>query len=770
MRIPPAANDLDRTSANLMRAGARTLLGLLAFSLVVTLPVALPAQSVGRRADLPVIPAPASAVPFDGSWTIPTSLITDVAYSSDAELGASDIRVRIVPGDSARGLESYTLTVAPAAVTITAPRAAGRFYALLTLQQLIDAARASDTPMPRIGSVTITDAPRFAYRGLHLDVGRHFQPVAFVKRYIDLMALYKLNTFHWHLTEDQGWRIEITKYPRLTEIGSCRKETMVAKNFAPYVGDGTPHCGFYTQDEVREVVAYAAARNVTVVPEIEMPGHALAAITAYPELACTPGPFEVLTIWGVSDDILCPSERTFEFLQDVLTEVLALFPSRLIHIGGDEAPKVRWKASPVAQEIIARERLKDEHELQSWFIRRIDTWLAARGRRLVGWDEILEGGLAPGATVMSWRGISGGIDAARQGRDVIMTPNSALYFDYYQADERFEPLAIGGLLTLEQVYAYEPVPDALTAHEATRILGAQGNLWTEYLKTPAAVEYMAYPRALALAEVTWSPKAARDWASFARRLPNAMRVLDRLRVNYRLPNVTGLERDVITLEPRVRVPLATEIAGAEIRYTLDGSDPTVRSARYVSPIDVTTTFSGVRVTARAFTADGRATPPRGATFRRTNYREADAVDPALLVLGLRRSYIETSARTTVGIDTLTPQGSDVTGAVERWNDGPAERYALLFRGFIEVPEDGMYEFSLSSDDGSSLSIGDQVVVDNDGLHGTHERLGMVALRAGPHALTIRYFQAGGGAELRLRVRIGAGPWREVPRAWLSHRP
>ena len=757
-------------------------LGLLSLVLAGTTPAYLVAQNAApsvaqrvaqpfaQRGELPVIPAPASAVPFEGAWTIPPTLRSDVAYAGDGELGAADIRIRIVPADSTRGSESYTLTVAPAAVTITAPRAAGRFYALLTLQQLIDASRAEGGPAPSIGAVTITDAPRFAYRGLHLDVGRHFQPVAFVKRYIDLMALYKLNTFHWHLTEDQGWRIEIKKYPRLTDVGSCRRETMVARNFTPYVGDGTPHCGFYTQNEVREVVAYAAARNVTVIPEIEMPGHALAAITAYPELACTPGPFEVLTIWGVSDDILCPSERTFEFVQDVLTEVLALFPSKMIHIGGDEAPKVRWQASPLAQEIIKRERLKDEHELQSWFIRRIDTWLSARGRRLVGWDEILEGGLAPGATVMSWRGVSGGIDAARQGRDVIMTPNSALYFDYYQSDERFEPLAIGGLVTLEQVYRYEPVPDALTPLEARRILGAQGNVWTEYLKTPAAVEYMAYPRAIALAEVTWSPRAARDWGSFVRRLPNAERMLDRLRVNYRLPHVTGLDRDVLTLEPRVRVSLATELTGAGIHFTLDGSDPTARSPLYTRPLDVTTTFDGVRVTARAVTADGRTTPARGATFRRTNYREADAVDPAALALGLRRAYVETSVRSTVGLDTLSPTRSDVAYGVERSGDESAERYALVFTGFLQVPEDAMYEFSLSSDDGSTLSIGDQVIVDNDGLHGTLERLGMVALRAGPHALTLRYFQAGGGAELRLRVRTDSGPWQEVPRAWLSRRP
>jgi hexosaminidase len=370
---------------------------------------------------------------------------------------------------------------------------------------------------------------------------------------------------------------------------------------------------------------------------------------------------------------------------------------------------------------------------------------------------------------MSWRGISGGIDAAKQGRDVIMTPSSHLYLDFYQADPRTEPLAIGGLTTLERVYSFEPVPDALSPAEARRILGAQGNLWSEYLKTPAALEYMAYPRALALAEVTWSPKMARDWASFERRLPNALRALDRLRVNYRLPHVAGLDRDVITLEPRVRVPLATAIAGAEIRYTLDGTDPTARSARYTGPIDVTTTFEGTRLTARAFTPDGRATPPRASTFRRTNYREPEPVEPATLTLGLQRSYVEVSARSTAGLDTLKPKRIEVVQVISR-GDEVAERFAYLFKGYFEAPEDGMYEFSLTSDDGSTLSLGNDVIVDNDGLHGAQERSGMVALRAGPHALTLRYFQAGGGAELQLRMRVGAGPWREVPRNWLMHRP
>lgn len=381
--------------------------------------------------------------------------------------------------------------------------------------------------------VRIDDSPRFSYRGVHLDVGRHFYPVEFIKHYIDLMALYKMNTFHWHLTEDQGWRIEIRKYPRLTEVGAYRRETILEKNFDPYVGDGIRYGGFYTQDEVREVVAHAESRYITVIPEIEMPGHSLAALAAYPELGCTEGPFEVATVWGVHEDIYCPREETFAFLEDVLLEVMELFPSRYIHIGGDEAPKARWKESAFAQEVIQREGLADEHELQSYFIRRIESFLRSHGRRLIGWDEILEGGLAPDATVMSWRGTEGGVEAARQGHDVVMTPTSHMYFDYYQADPAEEPLAIGGLITLEDVYEFEPVPDSLSWKEGQHILGAQANVWTEYMKTTQYVEYMLYPRLLALSEVVWSPKDQRDWDSFSRRLPAQFELLDRYGVNYR---------------------------------------------------------------------------------------------------------------------------------------------------------------------------------------------------------------------------------------------
>jgi hexosaminidase len=384
-----------------------------------------------------------------------------------------------------------------------------------------------------IPAVEIRDAPRFPYRGLLVDVARHYYPPAFIKTVIDLLALYKLNTLHLHLTDDQGWRLEIKKYPRLTEIGAWRKETIVGQHFDPYVGDSTPHGGFYTQDQIRDLVAYAAARQITILPEIEMPGHAQAALAAYPELSCTGGPFEVSTKWGTHENIYCPSERTFAFLEDVLVEVMQLFPSRYIHIGGDEVPKKQWKESPVAQEVIRREGLADEEGLQSYFIRRIERFLIAHQRKLIGWDEILEGGLAPEATVMSWRGDAGGIEAVRQGHDVIMTPANRTYFDYYQGDATVEPLAIGGFLPIDSVYAFEPVPLELTAEQARHVLGAQGNVWTEYIATPDHLEYMLLPRMLALSEVLWSPKEARSWRGFVARLPAHLARLDALGVGYR---------------------------------------------------------------------------------------------------------------------------------------------------------------------------------------------------------------------------------------------
>ncbi len=516
-------------------------------------------KDVMNSPDVPIIPNPKQVDAGIGvfSFTPSTAFhITSGALGGVTERFASELRrstglllsVSETEGDievsvtPELGPESYTLDIRVDAITIRGGDEAGVFYAFQSLRQLLPpeievASVVTNVPW-EVPSVSIQDAPRFPYRGLHLDVGRHFFEVDFVKKYIDTMARYKYNRFHWHLTEDQGWRIEIKKYPLLTEIAAWRKETIVGKNFDPYVGDGIPHGGFYTQDQIREVVQYAADRFVTVIPEIEMPGHSSAVLAAYPSLGCHPGPFTVPTIWGVMDEILCPSEETFTFLEDVLTEVMALFPSQYIHIGADEVPKIRWENSALAQAVIKKEGLKDEQELQSWFIRRIETFLNQNGRSLIGWDEILEGGLAPNATVMSWRGTVGGIEAARAGHDVIMTPTKYAYFDFYQADPGGEPLAMnwaGFTIPLDTVYSFEPIPDELTLAESKHILGAQANVWTEYISTPEYVEYMVYPRALALSEVVWSARERKDLDSFYKRMIGNLPHLESLGVNYRIP-------------------------------------------------------------------------------------------------------------------------------------------------------------------------------------------------------------------------------------------
>lgn len=441
----------------------------------------------------------------------------------------SNLKLKLT--DTVEGKEAYEISAGSKGVEVRAATAQGLFYGVQTIRQLLQKGKKNYL----IPAVEISDSPRFGYRGMHLDVGRHLYPVDFIKKYIDLIALHKMNTFHWHLTEDQGWRIEIKKYPKLTEISAFRKETVVGHASHSNEYDGKPYGGFYTQDEVKEIVAYAADRFITVIPEIEMPGHSVAVLAAYPELSCKPNKtYEVATTWGVMKDVFCPTEKTFSFLEDVLTEVMALFPSKYIHIGADECPKDSWKESRYAQKLIKKEGLKDEHELQSYFIRRIEKFLARHDRKLVGWDEILEGGLSPDATVMSWRGEAGGIEAAKQAHDVIMSPTTYCYFDYYQTDPKTgnEPLAIGGNLPVETVYGYELIPEELTAEQSKYILGGQGNVWTEYMKTSDQVEYMALPRMSALSEVLWSPKGKRDYQSFLSRMQTFRKQLDAMDVNY----------------------------------------------------------------------------------------------------------------------------------------------------------------------------------------------------------------------------------------------
>ena len=469
-----------------------------------------------------------------------------LAVSGGPGTAARTISLRTDPTLGRLGDEGYRLTVTGTRITIRAFRPAGVFYGVETLRQLLPPDVFRQAPVAgvtwTVPAVEIEDMPRFQWRGAHLDVSRSFMPKEFVKKYIDLLALHKLNRFHWHLTDDQGWRIEIKKYPLLTAIGAWRRNSLVGaqRGYADttqWVYDNVPHGGFYTQDDVREVVAYAAARFITVVPEIEMPGHAQAAIAAYPWLGNTGQQLEVLTHWGVDQNILNPSDSAIHFMQDVLTEVLALFPSRWIHTGGDEAPKAQWQTSPVAQARIGELGLHSENELQSWMTAKMSQWLAGRGRSLIGWDEILEGGmegLAPNAVVMSWRGIDGGIAAAQAGHDVVMTPTSNTYFDYYQSqDLAKEPLAIGGFLPLETVYAYEPVPPALDSVQAKHVLGTQGQIWTEYQRNPKNVEFMVFPRLVALAEVAWTPAGLKNYGDFTARLTKHFARLAVLDVNYR---------------------------------------------------------------------------------------------------------------------------------------------------------------------------------------------------------------------------------------------
>lgn len=488
--------------------------------------------------------------------------------------------------------EGYVLTTTPEGISINGQTENGVFYGIQTLRKSIPAEAKGATILIPAGE--IKDEPRFSYRGMHLDVGRHFFPIKFIKKYIDLLALHNMNTFHWHLTEDQGWRIEIKKYPKLTEIGSQRSRTVIGRNTQEY--DNTPYGGFYTQEEAKEIVKYAQERYITVIPEVDLPGHMLAALAAYPEMGCTGGPYEVCPRWGVFEDVLCiGNDKTMQFLEDVMSEIIEIFPSEYVHIGGDEAPRDRWKECPKCQARIKAEGLKAdknhtaEDRLQSYCMTRIEKFLNSKGRRIIGWDEILEGDVAPNATVMSWRGASGGIKAAQMGHDVIMTPNTYCYFDYYQtADTKDEPLGIGGYVPIEKVYSLDPTFD-LNEEQKKHIIGAQANLWTEYIATTEHVEYMVLPRMAALAEVQWTQPEKKDFKDFTTRLASLMKFYQRDGFNY-AKHVFDLKADFTpdVAKKAVVVTLNT-IDDAPIYYTLDGTEPTTASLKYIEPVVITET-------------------------------------------------------------------------------------------------------------------------------------------------------------------------------------
>ena len=500
-------------------------------------------------------------------------------YNFELSNNNSTKKITFKIDDSINNDEGYELNVSKNDITIKSKHAKGAFYAVQSLIQLLPLP--SDLNSFKILCLRIKDQPQFTYRGMHLDVGRHFFSVDFIKKYIDLMARLKMNTFHWHLTEDQGWRIEIKKYPKLQEIAAFRKETLIGHyNDQPHQFDGKPYGGFYTQEQIKEVVAYAKTRQVTIIPEIEMPGHSQAAISAYPELGCSGKQVEVATKWGVFDEVYCPKESTFKFLEDVIDEVVALFPGKYIHIGGDEAPKTNWKNCEYCQKLIKKEGLKDEHGLQSYFIARMEKYINSKGKQIIGWDEILEGGLAPNATVMSWRGTSGAVQAAKEGHDVILTPGSHCYFDHYQSENENEPLAIGGFLPLEKVYHFNPIPEELSEEESKYVLGAQGNVWTEYMQTEKQVEYMAFPRAIALSEVLWSSPKHKNYSDFIHRLEQYQKRLDQLEVNY-ANHIYSVKGELINSKGNLAYQLSTTSSSYPIYYSTDKSFP---SKLYSTPI------------------------------------------------------------------------------------------------------------------------------------------------------------------------------------------
>lgn len=587
------------------------LLRICALSLVVASVLPTNAQSVLKANDISIIPQPQSLKVLSGAFTVnnKTKIYFDGANTdlkaiaeqlSDQFQELTGYKVQVVSGTATLpsgsillttknapatlGDEGYSLSVNPRKIVVTGKTAHGVFYGVQSIYQLLPF-KGKKLAQFAIPAVSITDNPRFEWRGLMLDVGRYFYSVDFLKKYIDYLAMHKMNTFHWHLTEDHGWRIEIKKYPRLTEIGAQRAGTQFDRS---KLQDNNPHWGYYTQEQIKEVVAYAKQRFVTVVPEIEMPGHTLAVLAAYPELSCTGGPFEMPVRWGIQKDIYCAgNEQTFKFLEDVLSEVVELFPSQIVHIGGDEAPKDRWKTCPKCQARIKAEGLKDEHELQSYFIKRIENFLLTKNRRIIGWDEILEGGLAPNAAVMSWRGVKGGIAAAKLKHDVVMSPSTFLYFDYYQGEPYLEPTAIGGLSTLQNVYSYEPVAEELTAEEAKYIKGVQGNVWSEYIHSPAKVEYMTFPRAAALAEIGWTNPELKNWDSFKKRMELGYKRYNDLGINYSMSayNVWHTVK-IDSVAKKATVSFETDSHNPEIRYTTDGSEPTYQSIKYDKPFVV----------------------------------------------------------------------------------------------------------------------------------------------------------------------------------------
>jgi len=656
------------------------------------------------------------------------------------------------------GDEGYGLTISANGITIEARTPAGAFYGAQTLCQLVPADRpagpgAAAPALITLPALTIADAPRFQWRGMHLDVSRHFFTKNEIKRYLDLLARFKFNVFHWHLVDDGGWRIEIKTFPRLTEVGAWRRQMPEVWSFEkidfPGPGSGdTLYGGFYSQQDVRDIVAYAADRHITIVPEIEMPGHCVPALVAYPELMCANTP--PLPGRAYKSTVMCPGkEFTFAFLEGVLDEVLQLFPSRHIHIGGDEVDRKFWADCPHCRKRMQDEGLTDPAQLQSYTIKRVEKFLNGRGRTLVGWDEILDGGLAPNAVVMSWRGTAGGVAAAKGGHNVVMSPTSHCYFDYPY-----------GATSTERVYGYDPVPADLSPEQERFVLGAQGNVWTEWMPDFTTVETMILPRMLALAEVLWSPKGGRAFPEFESRLNQWYPRFDVVDASYFFP---APERDasVVVFADRGQLTLTpSTVPGVTLRYTVDGSDPVVTSTAYSGPVSVS---GDLTLTAAFFGPRGRLGDPVRTLAHKARRARAPKAAPGL-------SYVRFPVRIDKMAD-LSSMAADAAGVHAEpsiLSIDPGKPFAAVWKGILRIPSGGTYTFTLGSDDGSVLKIYDAVVVDNDGPHAYLERSGRAVLTAGDHPLEIAYFNTIGDRSLGVFVEGPGLARQKLPASMLFH--
>ncbi len=646
--------------------------------------------------------------------------------------------------------EAYNVHIEPHSVLIEAGTNKGLFYAYQTLRNLLPF-EINTTPLEwKAPCVSIEDEPQFEFRSLHIDVARHFYPIEFIKKQLDLMAFYKLNVFHWHLTDDQGWRIEIKKYPKLTSIGSKRKETLVGHGAnPPFIYDNKPYAGFYTQDEIKELIKYANERHITIIPEIELPGHALAALSAYPELGCTNGPYKVATHWGSFNDVICAGkESNYQAIENILSEVATLFPGELIHIGGDACSKIRWRECKHCQQKIKQLKLKDENELEHYFINRVQKIVEKHGKKMAGWDEIMSGKTLTNATVVVCQDDAQFKEVIRNGNFIIQSPNNYLYFDHYQSDPQNHPLAIGGYTPLKEVYNYKPLPYDLTANEIKAIKGVQANCWTEYMADKQQVEYMLYPRLCAFAELAWTSNEHKSWPDFTRRMETHFNRLKQAGINYfyEVPKPI-VNKNQINFIQTTTLEFEHISDNFDIFYTTDGSEPGSDSKRYSEPIPIST--SG---TIKAITLDKTSKEKsKTAIINLNKLQFQKPVNSNAQHIGLKYTLYKGRFKTVKEIQNTNQNKSGFLQSSFMPDSIQSENFGIVYEGYISIEKKGIYQFDLTSDDGSAFYIGDNLVVNNDGIHGNKTESGAIALKEGKYPIKIFYFQTTGYNNFNLQL-------------------